>query len=129
MNARYFKYFGGHQHRLGHYFRHLYQSVTYIDNSRNLKYEQKYEYIKSLRAQLSTYEQAVIFFNSISEFGKVWEMENCHFNDQLITKYNFIKNIPAEFITDFNLKKFYPLVEYEGSKKIKRKEELKQKYS
>ena len=128
-NAKFVKYFGGHQHRLGHYFRHLYQAITYIDNSKQLNFDEKYEYIKSLRAQLSTYEQAVVFFNSISDFGRVWELEKQKENDQLVTKYNFIKNIPAEFITDIDLKQFYPLVEYEGLGEIPEKVELKKKYT
>jgi len=129
QHAEFVKYFGGHEHRLGHYFRHLYQTVTYIDASTQLNYDQKYEYIKTLRAQLSTYEQAVIFFNSVSDLGRVWELEKHNENYQLITKYNFIKNIPAEFIENIKLKEFYPLVEYEGLEKIPEKEELKSTYT
>lgn len=127
QKAKYVKYFGGHQHRLGHYFRHLYQTVNYIDTSTELFFPEKYNYIKTLRAQLSTYEQAVVFFNSISTFGLVWELQNDDENKKLITKYNFIKNIPAEFSTVFILNNFYPLVEYEGSARQERKKYLERK--
>lgn len=52
-------YFGGHQSRLGHYFRHLFQTVSFVDRTKFLTNEQKYQYVKLLRAQLTTYEQAL----------------------------------------------------------------------
>jgi len=90
------KYFGGHQHRLGHYYRHFYQSVKFVDseNDLNFDYKIKYRYLKRYRAQLSTYEQSVFFYNSISQLGRVWELEHTNINFHLITKYNMIKNIP-----------------------------------
>jgi hypothetical protein len=113
---KHIKYFGGHQHRLGHYFRHIYQTVNYINDQVNISYTEKYEYIKTLRAQLSTYEQSVLFFNSISQIGRFWELtpEKDDINKQLITKYNFIKNIPSEFISEIHPIDFYPNVHYEG---------------
>jgi hypothetical protein len=127
-SAKFFKYFGGHQHRLGHYFRNLYQTIKYIDKNEMFRYDEKYEYVKRVRAQFSTYEQSVLFFNSISIVGRIWELDQKSENDQLITKYNLIKNIPADFITDVRVEDYYPLVEYEGSSPPEKRAELKKKY-
>lgn len=127
---RYIKYYGGHQFRLGHYFRHLYQTVKYVNAQTNIDYNTKYEYIKILRAQLSTYEQAILFINSLSKMGETWEvtpeinlnLKNFNtFDFELITKYNLIKNLPGESIYGIHFKEFYPLIEYEsdGEKKVR----------
>lgn len=128
---RYVKYYGGHQFRLGHYFRHLYQTIKFINNSTHVDFPSKYEYIKILRTQLSTYEQAILFTNSLCKLGKAWEMDpeinpllkSFQFHDfQIITKYNLIKNLPGEVIYGIPFKKFYPSIEYENesSKKTRK---------
>ncbi|HCQ8449549.1 TPA: putative phage abortive infection protein [Klebsiella pneumoniae] len=118
MHASYEKYYGGHQFRLGHYFRHLYQSYKYLDNATFLEENKQYSYGKMLRAQLSTYEQALLFMNSISSIGMKWEylpeptdnQKNC---SKLITKYNLIKNLSGNHIFGIHYKNYYPDVSYE----------------
>lgn len=119
----------GHQSRLGHYFRHLFQTVKYIDDqpTKLLNYEMKYTYIKTLRAQLTTHEQALFFYNSLSDLGKSWELNISKNDKKLITKYNLIKNIPNGFTGAINPKSYYPDVKYEydeaeteNKKKIKK---------
>ena len=126
-NAKFVKYFGGHQHRIGHYFRHFYQSICYVNkNNEKLKlsFAEKYNYVKKYRAQLSTFEQALLFFNSVSSLGRSWELNLTNYNDHLITKYNLIKNIPQDYIEGFKIKDFYPDVKYEGEEDTDRKYEL-----
>lgn len=104
----YYRPFGGHQSRLGHYFRHLYQTIKYV-HEREVDID-KYQYIKILRAQLSNHEQALLMFNSLSRLGNVWGKEN------LISKYRLIKNIPKEFIDNENeidVKSLFPDVTFE----------------
>ncbi|WP_298717098.1 putative phage abortive infection protein, partial [Chitinophaga sp.] len=126
----YVKYYGGHQFRLGHYFRHLFQTVKYVDEQPFLKYKDKYGYIKTLRAQLSTYEQALLFLNSLSIIGRIWEYSPEYkksnlklidsvrkLNKQFITKYNLIKNLPGDTIYGIPFKQFYPNVEFEFDRK------------
>jgi len=138
--SNYKKYYGGHQFRLGHYFRNLYQTVTFINNDPQTNYSQKYSNIKILRGQLSTFEQSIIFLNSLSILGRVWELENRNdpqkaidLNNQLITKYNFIKNIlNYDIIEGVNVSHFYPLVEFEAGineEKKKQRELLEEQYS
>ncbi len=117
-NAFHYKIFDGHQSRLGHYYRHLFQSVNYINaqNTETLSYIEKYQYIKTMRAQLSTQEQMLLFWNSVSDIGMDWEKGSKVVldNDKLITKYNLIKNIPDGYSKYISPRKYYPLVEYEG---------------
>jgi len=62
--------FEGHQSRLGHYYRHLYQMTRYVDEqSIDIN---KYEYVKTIRAQLSTHEQALLLLNSLTPVGQDW---------------------------------------------------------
>lgn len=128
----YIKYYGGHQYKLGHYFRHLYQQVKYIDKLSLYNYHDKYEMVKTMRAQLSSPEQYVIFFNSISFVGRAWEFESIikgnNPDNRFISKYNFIKNVPELTLLvnnsqhlPINLKYYYPLVAFEfGNKPLGR---------
>jgi hypothetical protein len=107
--------YDGHQSRLGHYFRHLFQIVTFINDQPNglLSYHDKKHYIKVLRAQLSTHEQAIFLYNSLSELGSAWEKEKTNEEEKLITKYNLIKNLPMEFSIGIDASSFYPNVSFE----------------
>lgn len=122
----YIKFYGGHQYKLGHYFRHLFQTFTFINEQKNLSPEEKYFYAKTLRAQLSTAEQSLLFVNSISHLGLVWDLapnirknNNSFFQQKrlkdkrLITKYNLIKNLPSESIFGITYRDYYPEVDYE----------------
>ncbi len=102
--------FEGHQSRLGHYYRHLFQSITYC-HKKKIDID-KYEYIKLIRAQLSNHEQALLFLNSVSKLGRPWKDEN------LIETYRLIKNIPQDFFDtekEIDIKEIYPemIFEYE----------------
>jgi hypothetical protein len=81
--------FEGHQSRLGHYYRHLYQMVRYVDQQ-TLDID-KYEYVKTIRAQLSTHEQALLLVNSVTAAGQNWWRKG------LIVNYRLVQNIPREF--------------------------------
>ncbi len=114
QGKKYVKFFGGHQYHLGHFFRHLYQTVNYIDDQPwwLLSKSKKKEYVKMLRAQMSNYEQALLFINSLSGLGLDWEYNNKE-GKKLITKYELIKNLPEHFIPDMNPKDFYPGITFE----------------
>jgi hypothetical protein len=83
--------FEGHQSRLGHYYRHLYQMVRYVDGQPNELRIEKYEYVKTIRAQLSTHEQALLLINSLTPIGRNWWDMN------LINEYRLVQNIPQAF--------------------------------
>ncbi len=95
--------FEGHQSRLGHYYRHLYQTVCYVDN-KDFDID-KYDYVKTVRAQLTTHEQALLFINTLSPHGRVWNEET------LLLRYRFVKNIPPNFfdpINEINIASYFP---------------------
>jgi uncharacterized membrane protein len=119
LHKTYEKYYSGHQFRLGHYFRHLFQSFKYLHNAKDLNDDEKYTYAKMLRAQLSTYEQALLFINSISSLGMHWEyipdVDNSSESHSLnlISNYNLIKNLPGDHIYGIKYKTYYKNVDFE----------------
>lgn len=91
----------GHRQTLGHYYRHLYQIVKYIADYPNgtLQKLDKYNYIKTIRAQLSDYEQLLLYYNSLSPFGHSW------IDNKYLTDYKMIKNIPLPLpLADFGIR-------------------------
>lgn len=128
------KYYGGHQYKLGHYFRHLYQSVKYIHVQRILSYDEKYDYIKTLRAQLSTVEQYLLFYNSLSFMGREWELNyvskgETAKNKFLFTKYNFIKNLPdLTVLGEVDIRAYYPDIQFEFEYRLKSRELMEEAY-
>lgn len=109
---RTFKYvpFEGHQSRLGHYFRHIYQTIKFVDSQTFINAKEKKEYVKTIRAQLSNHEQALLLLNSLSKLGKSWNNEN------LIKKYSLVKNLPEDFldpIKEIDVKALYPEIVFE----------------
>ncbi|WP_075604098.1 putative phage abortive infection protein [Saccharicrinis aurantiacus] len=114
------KFFGGHQYHLGHYFRHFYQTVKYIDRQPSwlLSKNDKYDYIKTIRAQMSNYEQALLFINSLTALGRKWEYSNID-NRKLISDYNLINNLPESFIPLMKPQCFYPVVDFEWDEEEK----------
>jgi len=108
------KFFGGHQYHLGHFFRHLYQAVKYIDQQPDwlFSFDEKYDYIRTLRAQMSNYEQAVFFINSLTALGRKWEYEN-KYGEGFISNYHLVKNLPRNFIPDMEPHHYYPKVDFE----------------
>lgn len=117
LNALDFKPFQGHMTRLGQYFRNLFHILSYtqsIDKKLILQ-EDKYELIKSLRSQLSSYEQILIYFNSLSLYGKPLQDNN------FLNQYFLIKNIPIPLV-DFagDIHEFYPEIKFEWDEIIER---------
>lgn len=83
---------------LGHYYRHLYQTVKFVANQSSdfLPYEEKRKYLRVLRAQLSNPEQALLFYNWYSDFGKKWEDQN----NKFFTDYRMIHNLFQDLVIE-----------------------------
>ncbi len=85
----------------GHYFRNLYRIIKIIDetdffyDSNKVNEDEifkiKYRYATILRAQISDYELAWVFYNCLSENGR-------EKFKPLIEKYSFFNNLPEELI-------------------------------
>jgi len=92
------RWFSGRQALLGHYFRHLFQIVQYIsEQSEDLfSDEEKYGFAKLLRAQLSNYEQLLLWYNAVGGPGSAWLKRNW------FVQFRMIRNLPIP-LADFGL--------------------------
>jgi hypothetical protein len=90
--------FAGHLSRLGHYYRHLFQTVKFVVNQDDnfINKTNKIEYLRTLRAQLSDHEQVMLYYNAIVGFGEAW-IKNKYFTD-----YKMIHNLPLP-LADFGI--------------------------
>lgn len=68
IKSSYMAFYGFEQDEIGHYFRNLYNIIKFVDQS---DIEKKKLYINILRAQLSTYELALLFYNCLSPVGSI----------------------------------------------------------
>jgi len=84
--------FDGHSIRLGHYYRLLFQCVKFVDRQIILSDDEKKFFINTLRAQLSNQEQLLLYYDSLSEFGRVWHKKG------YFKKYFFLRNIPLALV-------------------------------
>ena len=85
---------------LGHYYRQMYHTVKYVLKSTWLKEGERYDYVKLLRAQLSDYEQIMLFYNAFSVSGYAWrasKSRNKIPEMSLIARFRLIKNIPYHY--------------------------------
>jgi hypothetical protein len=114
--------FQGHSANLAHYYRHLYQTVKFIvkQDENFLNYEQKRNYLRILRSQLSNQEQAMLFYNWKSDFGSNWENSiNKYFTD-----YRMIHNLYNDLlISDFDLKIIFDIKNLEYKKENNRQDD------
>jgi hypothetical protein len=84
IEKSYTQFYLNHQTDLGHYFRNLYNILKFIHKKNP---GDKFFYANLLRAQLSSSELLMLFYNCLSQFG----------NDKfkpLIEEYHFLQNMP-----------------------------------
>jgi len=90
IKLTYQDFYDTHQQEIGHYFRSLYHIVKLVDNS---DVQDKRLYTNLIRAQLSSFELTLLFYNCISELGR----------DKFkpyIEKYSLLKNMPKKLLLD-----------------------------
>jgi len=85
IKKAYNEYYSKHQADLGHYFRNLYHLIKYIDKS---NITNKQEYTSLVRAQLSSHEQLLLFYNCLSNLGTKFKL--------LVEKYSLFKNMSID---------------------------------
>lgn len=101
----------------GHYFRHLFLIVKFIVSKPELflTYEEKRDYLRILRASLSTYEQIFLYYNWLSGYGSQWEDDRNHF----FTDYRMIHNVNFTIHTDFAINEMQPFADLLKNKKYR----------
>lgn len=94
----------GEAFQLAQYYRLLFSIANFIDrvDIKGVGYNEKYEYLKLLRCQMSDEEQALLYYNSISPMGLNWNdkkgREPLSVDSMgLIAKYRLVKNLPPRF--------------------------------
>jgi hypothetical protein len=92
----YDRFFEEHQDPMGHYFRNLYQIIKFIDRSDEGTKDKDF-YAHLVRAQMSSHELLLLFYDGTSQYGK----------DKfypLIEKYAFLENMPQGDLISRRLK-------------------------
>lgn len=90
VNEIYKRVYTRNQSDLGHYFRNLYTLIKFVKNS---DVQDKHAYTNIVRAQLSTYELLLLFYNCLSEHGR-------EKFKPLIEEFHLLKNMPQERVLD-----------------------------
>lgn len=88
LNNVYRAFYNDYQADIGHYFRSLYHIVKLVDTS---NIENKRLYTNLIRAQLSSYELTLLFYNGISHYGQ-------EKFKPLIEEYAFFKHLPKNLL-------------------------------
>jgi len=89
IRKKYELFYNAYQDILGHYFRTLYHIFKFIDLS---KVENKQFYAHLVRAQLSSQQLTLLFYNCFMDGGKGFK--------QYVEKYNLLKHLPDDEIPD-----------------------------
>lgn len=86
INELYDLFYSAHQYELGHYFRMLYNIIKFVKNS---NVSDKHFYTNIVRAQLSSQELLLLFYNALSDLG------NEKFKP-LIEEFALLKTLPKK---------------------------------
>lgn len=111
----YMAFYVEHQSDLGHYFRHLYHILKFVKNATEVKGEEKFKYTSLLRALLSSFELALLFYNCLGEYGE-------EYFKPLVEEFSFLKNLDRELV--FNQKHLEEYDELAFASSEKRKQLL-----
>ncbi|MGN2614732.1 putative phage abortive infection protein [Aliivibrio fischeri] len=115
LNEWYENFYQNYRSDIGHYFRHVYQIINFIDKS---NIENKKQYSNFFRAQLSDYELLLLFINGLSIHGRE-KMK------PLIEKYELFEHLSisliqlgSERVAEYNISAFGNSSDMKAIKKI-----------
>lgn len=86
IGKQYTEHFHDRSQNLSHYYRFLFNTFKFIDESEIDDLEKK-KYANILRAQISNYELLMLFYNSLSDDGKKFK--------RYFSKYEVLDNLPV----------------------------------
>lgn len=89
-------FYDQYQYMIGHYFRNLYTIIKIIDQS---TISNKRDFTNIVRAQLSSNELTMLFYNCISPWGEKFK--------PLVEKYALLKTLPEGKLADESDRRFY----------------------
>lgn len=93
---------------VGHYFRNLYNLVKFVHRSTEIPDGEKRLYTSIVRAQLSSDELALLFYNCLSPYGSL------KFKP-LVEQYGLLKNMDLRLLFDASHKAYFHPRAYAGS--------------
>lgn len=103
--------FGGHREVLNPYYRNLFYTVKFVVDSTYFTEIEKKNYLKTLRSQMTSEEQALLFFNWHSGYGSEWECRKKKYNNHFFSTYKMIHNMELKDVkgiyTEESLKKIF----------------------
>lgn len=97
LNEIYMEFYRSHSSELGHYFRSLYNIVKFVKNN---EVENKSLYTNLVRAQLSSFELLLIFYNCLSEMGR-------EKFKPLTVEFHLLKHLQSQNLLDPNHASLY----------------------
>lgn len=86
LNMSYLEVFYEKRSQFSHYFKCFYRIIKMIDENAFLSREEKSDYTKILRSQITDFEQLIIHFNSLSIYGIK--------SRKYLLGYNILKHLP-----------------------------------
>ena len=91
-NDKYERFFVEYQPYVGHYFRHLYNTVKFIHDQKDFpkEFQEKKRYTNLIRAQLSSDELGLLFYNCLSKRGDKFR--------GLVEKYALLEDMPSKVL-------------------------------
>lgn len=98
IKQAYGRFYYKYQPFVGHYFRSLYNIIKMVDRS-GLPEEDRRVYVNLLRAQISSFELLLLFYNCLSNVG-----EGFH---EAVVRYDLLKTTPINELLDINHTAFY----------------------
>lgn len=90
IRVAYGAFFGANQQEIGHYFRTLYRIYKYLDEE--APEERKTMYAGIIRAQLSSYELDLLFYNCLHDVGEKFK--------PLVERYAVFENMAVDDLLD-----------------------------
>ena len=87
IQTAYLRFYQKHQHEIGHYFRNLHRILKFVDES---AVANKTEYAGILRAQLSSFELALLFYNALHPVGDKLKPH--------VERYAMLENLDLELL-------------------------------
>lgn len=102
IKKEYENFFHRVQYNLGHYFRNLYHIYKYVHITQLIDPNEKQFYCNIVRAQLSTDELVLIFYNAITPINYYSDKPNLGFPNfkYLIDKYDILQNMNQRLLLD-----------------------------
>lgn len=108
FNSLFELFLGRHQSKIGHYFRHLYNTVKFVDQHHFLyQSADRKTYTNLIRAQLSSNELGLLFYNCLSDRGTKFKF--------FVEKYSLLEDMDIKVLFEERHKSLYKESAYGNS--------------